>query len=87
MLWLIIVAAFLIAVTWPVVLLLEAPIWIAVVVTIVVVLVVATVLIVRVVRARMRAAALERELLRQAHQQAERCDPIADRRFWRCRRR
>ena len=73
--WMIIVGAFLIAATWPVVVLLKAPIWIAVLVTVLVVLAVATVILVRFLGGRIRAAALERELLRQAQQQAERVRP------------
>jgi type VI secretion system protein ImpL len=75
MLWVIIAAALLIAVTWPVVVLLKASIWIAVIVTLVLVLAVATVFVVRFVLARRRSAALERELLRQAEQQAQRVRP------------
>ncbi|HEY8945855.1 MAG TPA: type VI secretion system membrane subunit TssM, partial [Polyangiaceae bacterium] len=75
MLWLIIVAALLIAVTWPVVVLLEGPLWVAIAITCVLVLAVAVVFVVRLVRDRLRAAALERELLKQAQQQAERVRP------------
>ncbi|MBN1610127.1 MAG: type VI secretion system membrane subunit TssM [Polyangiaceae bacterium] len=75
MLWMIIVGALLIAVTWPVFALLKAPFWIAGVITAAIVLIVATVLIVRFVRARLRAAALERELLRQAERQANQVRP------------
>lgn len=75
MLVLIIVAALLIAATWPLVVLLGAPLWIAILVTVVLVLVVVTVAVARWAHARMRAAALERELLRQAEQQAQQVRP------------
>lgn len=75
MLWLLIIAAFLIAAAWPLVVLLGAPLWIAIFVTVFLVLLVATVYLVRLLQARLRSAALERELLRQAEQQAERVRP------------
>ncbi len=73
--WMIILGAVLIAATWPLVVLLKAPLWIGVVVTVAVILIVATIILIRFVGARLRAAALERELLRQAQQQAERVRP------------
>lgn len=75
MVWLIVVVALLIAVTWPAVVLLEAPIWIGIAITVTLLLVVLGVWLARLIRARMRAAALERELLRQAQQQADRVRP------------
>jgi len=75
MLWLIIVGAILIAAVCPLVLLLNGPLWVAVLVTVVVVLTITTVFVVRLVRGRLRAAALERELLRQAEQQAQKVRP------------
>jgi len=75
MLWLIIVGAILIAAVWPLVLLLGGPLWVAFFVTALVLLTIATVLVVRLVRGRVRAAALERELLRQAEQQAKKVRP------------
>jgi type VI secretion system protein ImpL len=71
MLWLIIIGAILVAVVWPLVIFLNGPLWVGILVTALVVLIIATVFVFRLVRARMRAAALERELLRQAEQQAQ----------------
>lgn len=75
MLWLIIIGAILIAAVWPLVLLLGGPLWVAIFVTALVLLIITTVFVVRVVRGRMRAAALERELMRQAEQQAQKVRP------------
>ncbi|MGC4088534.1 MAG: type VI secretion system membrane subunit TssM [Polyangiaceae bacterium] len=75
MLWLILFSVLLLVATWLVVLLVHLPLWIAIVVTALLVVAVATVFIVRMIRAQMRAAALERELLRQAAAQAERVRP------------
>lgn len=75
MLWLVIIALVLLAATWLVVLLVHLSLWIAVGLTALLILIVAGVLLVRFIRARMRAAALERELLRQAAQQADRVRP------------
>ena len=75
MLWLIIVGAILIAAVWPLVILLGGPLWVAILVTALVVLTISTVFVVRLVRGRTRAAALERELMRQAEQQAQKVRP------------
>ncbi len=75
MLWVIILSVLLLAATWLVVLLVKLSIWIAVAVTVLVLLGIATFFVVRMIRAQMKAAALERELLRQAAAQAERVRP------------
>jgi type VI secretion system protein ImpL len=75
MLWLAIVLALVAIAAWVTVLLLELPLWIAIVVTVVAILILATFIIVRRVRASLRAAALERELLRQAAAQADKARP------------
>src|SRR5688500_3116102 len=75
MLWLAIVLALVAVAAWVTVLLLELPLWIAIVVTVVAILILATFIIVRRVRASLRAAALERELMRQAAAQADKARP------------
>jgi type VI secretion system protein ImpL len=75
MLWLALALVLVTAVTWVVVLLLGWPLWIAIVVTALAVLAFVTVLVVRRIRSAMRASALERELLRQASQQADGARP------------
>ncbi|HEY6077944.1 MAG TPA: type VI secretion system membrane subunit TssM [Polyangiaceae bacterium] len=61
--------------TWGVVLALQAPLWIAIVASIVCITAFLMVVIARQVRAKMRASALETELLRQASQQADSARP------------
>lgn len=75
MLWLILFSVLVLVATWLVVLLVHLPLWIAIVVTAVLIVTVATVFLVRMIRAQMRSAALERELLRQAAAQAEKVRP------------
>ncbi|RYZ08172.1 MAG: type VI secretion system membrane subunit TssM [Myxococcales bacterium] len=60
---------------WIIVLVVHAPLWIGIVVTVVCVTAFLAVLIIRHVRAKMRASALETELLRQAAQQADSARP------------
>src|SRR5688572_17917039 len=75
MIWLVIGAVILTAATWGVVIGLEWPIWIAVLVTVTVLAVVAIVVAFRVVAARRKGAALERELMKQASKQADQAKP------------
>jgi type VI secretion system protein ImpL len=75
MLWLIIVGAILIAAVWPLVLVLTGPLWVAILVTALVLLTITLVFVAKLLRSRMRAAALERELLRQAELQAQKVRP------------
>lgn len=75
MLWLALALLFVVATTWIVVLLLEGPLWVPIAVTAFLVFVFLIVLIVRRVRAQLRAAALERELLKAAAQQANNARP------------
>lgn len=75
MFWLALGFALLAIATWGIVLVLHAPLWIGVVVSVVCVTAFLTVLIVRQIRAKMRASALETELLRQAAQQADSARP------------
>ncbi len=60
---------------WGIVLVLHAPLWIAGVVTILCITTFLLVVVIRQVRAKMRASALEAELLRQAAQQADSARP------------
>jgi type VI secretion system protein ImpL len=69
------IAAVLILAAWLLVWLIGLPIWIAILVTVVAVLGVAVVFLIKLLRARARAAALERELLKQAGTQAEQARP------------
>jgi type VI secretion system protein ImpL len=73
-------AALLIAAVWATVLLLELPMWIAIVATVVIVLVLATYVIIKVVRAKKAAREIERALKAQAdrHAQSARPDLRAD---------
>ena len=64
------IAGFVIALAWGTVFFPGWPWWVAAIVTAVVVLVVVGIIVFRRVRAARRAAALERELLRQADEQA-----------------
>jgi type VI secretion system protein ImpL len=73
--WLIIGAVILIAASWGLVLGLSWPIWIAVLVTATLVAIVLVVIAFRVIAARRRGAALERELMKQASKQAEQAKP------------
>ena len=73
--WLALGLSLLALAVWGVVLVVHAPLWIAIVFSIVCVTAFLVVLIVRQIRAKMRAAALETELLRQATQQAENARP------------
>jgi len=75
LLWLALALLIVVGLTWIVVLLLQAPLLIAFIVTGVAVFAFLTVLIVRRIRASMRAAALERELLKAAAQQAANARP------------
>lgn len=75
MIWLVIGAVILTAATWGVIVGLEWPIWIAVLVTATAVTVVLIVVAFRVVAARRKGAALERELMKQASKQAEQAKP------------
>jgi type VI secretion system protein ImpL len=75
MIWLAIVLALLTAALWVLVILLEWPLWIAIVFTVVAILTIVTWIVVRRVRASMKAAALERELLKQAAAQADKARP------------
>ncbi len=75
MLWLGIGLGLLAVAAWALVLILEITLWVAVAVTVLCVLVFFGVFLVRRLLARQRAAALERELLRQAAEQAERARP------------
>jgi type VI secretion system protein ImpL len=75
MLWLALALVLITAVVWILVLVFTWPLWIAIVVTAVAVLTFVTVLIVRRIRSALRASALERELLRQASQQADGARP------------
>jgi len=73
-------AALLIAAVWATVILLELPMWIAIVATVVIVLVLATYVIIKVVRAKKAAREIERALKAQAdrHAQSARPDLRAD---------
>lgn len=71
----IIVAAVLVIAAWLLVWLITLPMWIAIVVTAVAVFVTVVWLVVRFIRGRLRAVALERELLKQAGDQADRARP------------
>jgi type VI secretion system protein ImpL len=73
--WVALGLALLAIATWGIVLLLKAPLWIAILVTILCVTAFLLVIIIRQIRAKMQAAALETELLRQAAQQAESARP------------
>jgi type VI secretion system protein ImpL len=73
--WLALGLALLAIATWGVVLALHAPLWIAIVASIVCVTAFLLTLIIRQIRAKLRASALEAELLRQAAQQAESARP------------
>jgi type VI secretion system protein ImpL len=74
-LWIGIAIAVVLAALWTVTLLTSLPLWVAIVVTVVALLAFVGVLVFRRVRAASRAAALERELLRQASHQAEGARP------------
>lgn len=73
--WLALGLALLAIATWGIVLVLHAPLWIAIVATIVCLTSFLLTLIIRQIRAKLRASALEAELLRQAAQQAESARP------------
>jgi len=75
MFWLALGLALLAIATWGIVLIVQGPLWIGIVTSVVCVTAFLTVLIVRQIRAKMRAAALETELLRQAAQQADNARP------------
>ncbi|HET9958733.1 MAG TPA: type VI secretion system membrane subunit TssM [Polyangiaceae bacterium] len=75
MLWVTLICLVLAAASWAVVLIFTWPIWIAIVASVFFVLVVVGVFVFRRVRALMRASALERELLKQAAQQADKARP------------
>jgi type VI secretion system protein ImpL len=75
MFWLALGLALLAIATWGIVLLVHGPLWIGIVASIVCVTTFLIVLIVRQIRARLRASALETELLRQAAQQADSARP------------
>jgi type VI secretion system protein ImpL len=75
MFWLALGLTLLALATWVVVLVVHGPLWVGIVVSVVCVTAFLTVLIVRQIRAKMRASALETELLRQATQQADSARP------------
>src|SRR4051812_26666556 len=75
MFWLALGLAILALVAWGIVLLVHAPLWIAIVVGVLCVAAFLLVLIARQIRAKLRASALETELLRQASQQADSARP------------
>jgi type VI secretion system protein ImpL len=75
MIWLVIGAVILIAASWGLVLGLGWPMWIAGLVTATLVAIVLVVVAFRVIAARRRGAALERELMKQASKQAEQAKP------------
>jgi type VI secretion system protein ImpL len=75
MFWLALGLALLALATWGIVLVVHAPLWIGVVVSVVCVTAFLAVLIIRQIRAKLRASALETELLRQAAQQADSARP------------
>ncbi|HWO12331.1 MAG TPA: type VI secretion system membrane subunit TssM, partial [Polyangiaceae bacterium] len=75
MIWLIIGAVVLTAATWGLVLGLAWPLWIAILVTATLLTIVLIVVAFRLVAARRRGAALERELMKQASKQAEQARP------------
>jgi len=75
MIWVVIGAVLLTAVTWGLVIGLEWPMWIAILVTATLFTIVLIVIIFRVVASRRRGAALERELMKQASKQAEQAKP------------
>ncbi len=75
MFWVALGLALLAIAAWVLVLVLQAPLWIGVVVSVVCVTAFLLVAIIRHVRSKMRASALEAELMRQAAQQAENARP------------
>ena len=75
MLWLIIGVVVLTAATWGLVIGLEWPFWIAVLVTLTLLAIVLVVVAFKVIGARRKGAALERELMKQAERQAEQAKP------------
>jgi type VI secretion system protein ImpL len=75
MFWLALGLALLALATWVIVLVVHGPLWIGIVVSVVCVTAFLVVLIVRQIRAKMKASALETELLRQAAQQADSARP------------
>ena len=75
MLWLAIGLVLLVVLTWAATLLLKLPLWIGIVVTVLAVLAFLTVFVIRRVQAALRASSLERELLKQAAQQASQVRP------------
>jgi type VI secretion system protein ImpL len=75
MIWLFLGAAFVLSAVWVAVWFPGMPWWVAAIVTVVVVLIVVGIVVYRKVRAARRASALERELLRQAEEQADHLRP------------
>ncbi|HEX3595083.1 MAG TPA: type VI secretion system membrane subunit TssM, partial [Polyangiaceae bacterium] len=75
MVWLILAAVFVVALAWVTVWFPGFPWWVAAIVTVVAALTVVLVFVFRKIRAARRAAALERELLRQADEQADHLRP------------
>lgn len=75
MFWLALGLALLALATWGIVLVVQAPLWIGIVVSVVCLTAFFAVLIIRQIRGKMRASALETELLRQAAQQADNARP------------
>jgi type VI secretion system protein ImpL len=75
MFWLALGLSLLALATWAIVLIVHAPLWIGIVASVVCLTVFLAVLIIRQIRAKMRASALETELLRQAAQQADNARP------------
>ncbi len=75
MLWFAIALVLLVVLLWAMTLLLKLPLWIAIAVTVLALLAFVTVLVVRRVRAALRGATLERELLQAAAAQASQVRP------------
>jgi len=75
MIWIVIGAVLLAAGCWALVLGLGWPVWIAILVSVTLLAIVLVVVAFRVIRARRRGAALERELMKQASKQAEQARP------------
>src|SRR5262245_21012832 len=75
MIWLVIAAVILCAASWGLVFGLGWEVWIAVLVTLTLTAIMLVVVIFRLIAARRRGAALERELMKQASKQAEEARP------------
>lgn len=75
MIWVVIAAVLLVAAIWALVLALAWPIWIAILVTLTLIAIAIVVVAFRLLRARRRGVALERDLMRQATRQADQARP------------